>query len=388
MKSFKRQVLSKVFAAALAASSISNAIACTAMVITDMNGIGYNGKTMEYAQPIPLQMQYIPAGTKMVSMTPSGSDGMTFVTKFAILGGGMRATKASHQDTMVEAMNDQGLSVSSNEMDGSQSPVAGVGADNGKVLAATDLVNWMLGNYRTVAEVKQALQSGEVKVWLPKIPFMNNAEFPIHYVVFDKTGSGIVIEYLNGVQNVYDNPVGAVANEPEFPWHLKNLNNYAQLTNIDKNTGRFGNLQVRAPDNGNALANLPSSHISADRFVKAAFYTTYVRKAKNPEDAVITLAHILNNFDRPYDLSIDLPSGSGSGREGASANSTSSEVTIFTWIGDKARNRYYLRTIGSMNFAMFDMNKLVSLNTTVKVPFANINDSTLDGTQLLLNAAK
>lgn len=388
MKTFKKHVLSKVLAAAIAASSVSNAIACTAMVITDANGIGYNGKTMEYAQPIPLQMEYIPAGTKMVSMTPSGSDGMTFVTKFAIIGGGMRATKASQQDTMVEAMNDQGLSVSSNEMDGSQSPVAGVGSDNGKVLAATDLVNWMLGNHRTVAEVKQALQSGEVKVWLPKIPFMNNADFPIHYVVFDKTGAGLVIEYLNGVQNVYDNPVGAVANEPEFPWHLKNLNNYAQLTNVDKNTGRFGNLQVRAPDNGNALANLPSSHISADRFVKAAFYTTYVRKAKNPDDAVITLAHILNNFDRPYDLSVDLPSGSGSGREGTSAKSTTSEVTLFTWMGDKARNRYYLRTIGSMNFSMFDMNKLATLKTTVKVPFASINDSTLDGTQLLLSAVK
>ena len=122
--------------------------------------------------------------------------------------------------------------------------------------------------------------------------------------------------------------------------------------------------------------------------MKAAFYTTYVRKAKNPEDAVITLSHIMNNFDRPYDLSIDLPRASGGGREGSSAKSTTTEVTVFTWMGDKARNRYYLRTINSMNFLVFDMNKLASIKSTVKVPISQINDSTLDGTQLLLDAAK
>lgn len=379
--------LAKLIAAAMVASSVSNAIACTAMVITDTNGIAYNGKTQEFAMPIPYLMQYIPAGTKMISLTPTGSDGVSFVTKYAILGTGMKPFDGAHQDTMAEAINDQGLSVNSNELDGSRSPIA-IESDNDKILAATDLANWILGNYRTVGEVKQALVSGEVKVWLPKIPFMGNAELPFHYVIFDKTGGGLVIEYANGVQNVYDNPVGVVTNAPEFPWHLANMNNYAQLTNVDKTSNQFGNLKVTAPDSGNALSNVPSSQISSARFVKAAFYTTYVRKAKNPDDAVITLAHILNNFDRPYDLSIDRPSGSGGTSEGRSASKNTSEVTLYTWMGDKARNRFYLRTIGAMNFSVIDMNKLGSLKTTVKVPLNKFNDSNLDGTQLMLDTAK
>ena len=380
-----KTIVASLVAAAYFTGMASSAQACTALAITDTNGLGYSGKTMEYSQPMPLQMEYIPAGTKMVSLTPSGADGMSFVTKYAILGGGMKALKNSHQDTMVEAANDQGLSVSSNEMDGSRAP-GNLGTNNSKILAATDMINWILGNHRTVAEVKQALESGDIKVWLPKIPFMGGAEMPLHYVVFDKTGAGIVIEYMDGVQTVYDNPVGAAANLPEFSWHLKNLNNYAQLTNVDKNTGSFKNLKVNAPDSGNALSNLPSSQISADRFVKAAFYVNYVRKATNPDQAVITLAHILNNFDRPYDLSVDLPSGAG-GREGTQSGKRSSEVSLFTWMNDKGRNRYYLRTIDSMNFSTFDMTKLVSLKSTVKVPFTSINDSNLDGTKLMLDAA-
>ena len=109
MRRVAKLALTRILAAGVLASFITNANACTALVITDVNGIGYNAKTMEYAKPIPLMMQYVPAGTKMVSVTPTGSDGMSFVTKYAILGGGLRANSKDHQDAMIEAMNDQGL---------------------------------------------------------------------------------------------------------------------------------------------------------------------------------------------------------------------------------------------------------------------------------------
>jgi penicillin V acylase-like amidase (Ntn superfamily) len=234
-----------------------------------------------------------------------------------------------------------------------------------------------------VAEVKESLQGGGVSVWLPKVPLVGDIELPMHFILWDKTGAGIVIEFLNGKMNVHDNPVGVATNAPDFPWHLTNLNNYAQLTNVDKNTGQFGQLKVSAPDSGNALANLPSSQIAAGRFVKAAFYTQFVRKADSPDDAVITLGHIMNNFDRPYDLSID----KGYSAEGGTAGTTSSEVTLFTWMNDKSRNLYFLRTIDALNFAKFEINKLAPLKSVVNVPLAKINDAALDGTQVLLNAA-
>jgi penicillin V acylase-like amidase (Ntn superfamily) len=223
-----------------------------------------------------------------------------------------------------------------------------------------------------------------MKIWLPKIPFAGNVEMPEHYILFDKSGKGIVVEFKGGVLKVYDNPVGVATNGPSFAWHLENLNNYAFLSNNDRNDGQFGALKVRAEDSGNALSGLPSSQISSGRFVKAAYYTTFTRKAKTPDEAVITLAHILNNFDRPYDLSEDPP---GAGGDGPALTDTSSEVTVFTWMNDKARNRYYLRNIQQMNFATFDMNKLTGVKQVVAVPFTQITDASLDGTALLLDAA-
>jgi len=360
-------------------SLIESAFACTALVITDVNGAAYSGKTLEFSYPMPLSMEYIPAGTKIRSRTPRGKAGLEFSTKYPVLGLGMPAFPNANQDTMVEAMNDQGLSVNSNEFNDSKAP-SDLGTENGKILSASDFAMWILGNFQSVKQVKQALLAGEVKVWLPVVPFMGNVPMPVHYAIFDKTGAGLVVEYSMGQQNVYENEVGVMTNVPDFSWHLQNLNNYAFLSNVDRNRGKFNNLTVSAPDSGNALAGLPSDQTSTGRFVKAAYYTNFVRKAKTPEEAIVTLAHILNNFDRPYDLSIDPPGAVG---DGPPLKTVSSEVTMLTWMSDKTRNRFYFRTIDSYNFMMIDMNRLASETKIKKVPLAKFAQSELDSGHLL-----
>ena len=379
MKNYPTALLLAMLTSTLA---VPTASACTALMITDKKGNAYSAKTMEYAVPMPFEMSYVPAGTKVVSVAPGKKPGLSFETKYPVLGVSADVGVGNGINMMVESANNQGLSISTNELPGSQSP-AGAGSDAAKALATNDLGLYLLGKFQSVAEVKEALQGSAVSVWVPKIPLVGNIEAPFHYILFDKTGAGIVIEFLDGKMHVHDNPVGVVTNAPEFPWHLKNLNNYAQLTNVDKNSGQFGQLKVGAPDSGNTLASVPSSQISAGRFVKAAFYTQFVRKADSPEDAVITLGHIMNNFDRPYDLSID----KGYSAEGGAPGSTTSEVTLFTWMNDKVRNLYFLRTINALNFAKFEIDKLTPIKSVVNVPLEKISDTQLDGTQVLLGAA-
>ena len=372
----------RILALALALPA-SSMWACTALMITDKQGNGYSGKTMEYATAMPFEMVYLPISTKVISLAPNGRPGLSFETQYAVLGVGIDAGLGAGTDMMAEAVNDQGLSVSSNQLNKSETPSFS-GGGKAQYLAATDLGLYILGKCKTVGEVRKALESGEIRVWLPKLTIMGNVAVPLHYIFFDKTGAGIVVEYLDGKQNIYDNPVGVVTNAPDFGWHLKNLSNYAFLSNQDKNNGTFGKLKVEAPDSGNALSGLPSSQISAGRFVKAAYYVQYARKTNSPEEAVIMLAHILNNFDRPFDLTTDR----GFAGEGGGSKPTSSEVTLFTWMSDKVRNRFYLRAIGALNFVTFEIDKLKSIQRVVKVPLTKVNDGQLDGTQILLNFTK
>ena len=91
---------------------------------------------------------------------------------------------------------------------------------------------------------------------------------PFHYVLHDRTGASIEVEFSGTTQSVYDNPVGVMTNGPAFSWHLTNLANYTFLSNVDRSESQFGALQVAQPDSGIATEGLPSSNTSVGRFVR------------------------------------------------------------------------------------------------------------------------
>lgn len=382
MKKIK-SLLSLFLVSAITFSSIGNVMACTVLITHDANGATYQGRTNEYAGMQPDRLTYFPAGSKIESMKPNGQAGLAFETKYGILAATLYGmVPGAKQDFVHEGVNDQGMTFTVNALMGNRS--AQLDANTPNVLAATDMGTWALGNFQNVSQVKQALQSNQINVWLPKIPSMANLETPVHYALFDKSGAGIVIEFLNGQVQVYDNQVGVMTNNPPFPWHLENLNNYAQLTNVDKNFGQFGNVKVAAPDSGNALANLPGSETSPGRFIKAAFYSTYIEKAKTPQMAILNLAHVMNNFDRPINITIDLP-GTGSKAEGASSK-PASEATYFTVLNDLNNHKFYIRTIYAMNFSSFDLAKLASVKEVKVVTWDKLNAmSGGDATDLFFN---
>ncbi|MCE9841759.1 linear amide C-N hydrolase, partial [Proteus terrae] len=100
-----------------------------------------------------------------------------------------------------------------------------------------------------------------------------------HYAFYDKKGGSIVVEATNGKLHVYQNPTRVMTNGPDFPWHLTNLNNYSQLTNIDKSSGKLANINVVQPDSGIATSQLPSSDTSVGRFIRAVYFSTYAPTA-------------------------------------------------------------------------------------------------------------
>lgn len=351
--------------------------ACTTILVTDESGRAYHGRTLEYSSLLPMDMTYFPAGTKVISSTPSGEAGLTFDTKYSILGMSFRElVPSAKQVAFGEGINDQGVSFSANWLTGTDSPV--VGEDAARILAASDFGAWVLGNFKNVEEVKEALSNGQTEIWVPVSALDPKAPLPLHYAINDKTGNSIVVEFTDGKVNVYDNPVGVMTNGPFFPWHLTNLQNYT-FSNVDKDTAQLGKLKIATQDGGIALTALPSAETSQGRFVKAAFYANYVRKAKTPDEAIVTLAHLMNNFDRPYDLTVDEAGGMG---DGVRAEGDSSEVTIWTTLQDLSRNLLYFRSINAMNWAVIDMNKLKDLKEVKSISTSDIDKAGADSFKL------
>ena len=371
-----KKLLTALLVIAALLLQVPAAQACTSIMVTDASGRAYHGRTLEYSSLLPMGMTYFPAGTKVISSTPSGAQGLMFDTKYSILGMSFQIMPSAKQVSFAEGINDQGVSFTANWLTGTDSPAAG--KDAARILAANDLGTWVLGNFKTVAEVKEAMTSGQTDFWVPVSQLDPSAPLPLHYAIHDKTGNSIVVEFTDGKANVYDNPVGVMTNGPFFPWHLTNLQNYT-FSNVNKDTAQLGKLKIATQDGGIALSALPSAETSQGRFVKAAFYANYVRKAKTPDEAVVTLAHLMNNFDRPYDLTVDEAGGTG---DGVRAGGASSEVTVWTTMQDLSRNLLYFRSIEAMNWAVIDMNKLKDVKEVKSISTSDVDKAGADSFKL------
>ncbi|MEN5300392.1 linear amide C-N hydrolase [Brucella sp. TWI559] len=356
--------------------------ACTALLFRDAGGGAYAGRTMELSMELPYVVASIPKGHQFSSVV-DGHDPLEFQSKYGIFA--IAVPNGSIADLkIVEGLNEAGLTFSVLAFAGASGP-ADNAAKTKAMLAAIDLGAWTLAQFATAAEVKAALT--ENTVILTSLVPLHGAKTPFHFVVHDRTGKSIVIEFSSDRQNVYDNPVGVMTNGPEFTWHLTNLNNYTFLNNLDQSTGKFGDLQVSQPDSGIATAGLPASSTSVGRFVRAAYYSTFAEKTA-PEKAIRALGHIMNNFDRPRGITIDPPQSGGLDIEGFSATGGQeykTEYTSWTVLGDLTNNDFYVRTYDAINFIKFDLNRLFAQGDLKVAPLDKISSiDTLDATDMLL----
>jgi choloylglycine hydrolase len=359
--------------------------ACTTLSVTDTKGGVYLGRTLEMSLDFPYQITAFPAGQQITSKLSNGKLGQRYRSKHRYVA--VTVPLASATDLkIVEGVNEAGLTFSMLAF-----PAVGPEGDpdgTRKALAAVDLGSWALGQFTTTAEVKAALQAQPVI--LTALSVMGNAKTPFHYVMHDRSGAAIVIEYVGGRQMIHDNPVNVMTNGPSFSWHLTNLSNYSFLSNIDQSRGTFGALTVVAPDSGVATSGLPSANTSVGRFVRAAYYSQYAKRADSPDDAVRILAHVMNNFDRPVDLTIDAPSSlvDSDGAAGAilsirkKATAFLSESTKWTSLTDLNRGRLYIRPQNAMNYTMVDLQSLTRFPEVRSFPLERLNGTAQEGNNL------
>jgi len=365
---------------------------CTSLGYKDAAGNAYYGRTLELTVDLPYQAVYLPAGHAVTSKVGDGAP-MQFTARH----GAIAVTMPDRVPTpdapvtvadlkVLEGLNDQGLNFSVLSYPAAASAKHEALSVTQAVLSASDLGAWALGQFATVADVKTALASQPLA--LVPLAILGGVTSPFHYVLHDRTGAAIVVEFDRGEMHVYDNPVGVMTNGPRFEWHLTNLDNYTHLTNVDTPTATFGGYKASQPDSGIATAGLPASNTSVGRFVRAVFYAQFAEKAATPDEAVQTLAHILNNFDRPRGLTIDYPQGGEShlevkGLDAPGGAAYATEFTSWTSMSDLERQQLWVRDYRSLNFATFDLAKFAGRTEPAVIPLERVRSGVWDASDIM-----
>lgn len=314
-------------------------LGCTSLIIKDAKDNIYHGRTLEFSADYPTFVTFFPKGTTFQNKAPDNTNGLKYSSKYSILcltmpGVDPTSTNIKAEDLCIlEGLNSEGVSLSTNMYAISSTPDLDP-ADYSRALPITNLGDWILGNFKSVTEVKTAIQ--DQPVWAPVIASIGNRTAPFHFIVYDKTGASIVIEYTDKKLCVYDNPTGVLTNAPELPWHLTNLNNYTFLTNIDVTTSKLGNIDIKQPDAGSSAAALPADDTCVGRFVRAVYYSTFANVANDSNTAILELSHIMNKFDRPKNFGV--------------TGTNVYEYTEWTSLTDLTRGELYFRTYYSLNY--------------------------------------
>lgn len=271
--------------------SVANmSFACTDFQVKAQDGSVIIGRSMDFSVPVESKVVVFPRGYEFGSDTPDGDDGLEWVSEYGFAG-----LNAFGIDVVIDGINEEGLSVGLLWLPGTKYQKVRK-EEAGKALSNLDLATWMLGNFATVEEVKEAITG--VKVWGELLPQLGIVA-PLHVAVHDDTGKSLVIEYIDGKVKVYDNPVGVLTNAPAFDWHMTNLRNYPGITSYNAEPVVVGNVTFQGPGQGSGYAGIPGDWTPSARFVRAAAFTHLSGPASNGEEGVILTQHILNAVDVP-----------------------------------------------------------------------------------------
>ena len=157
---------------------------------------------------------------------------------------------------------------------------------------------WLLGNFGSVQEVRDAMSSGSFP--LVFAGSVLGLVLELHFSVIDKTGDAIVIEYAETGRQVYNNTLGVMTNAPPYDFHMLNLRNYVQLSKFNNEPLVLGPDEFPPTGEGSGLLGMPGDLTPPSRFVRAAVLKGFAKTPKTNTAAVNLAFHVLNSVDIPH----------------------------------------------------------------------------------------
>ena len=321
--------------------------ACTGIRITTEDGLVFSSRTLEFGGPIPIKLLVVPKGTAYQGTLPDNTPkGLPWTTKYGQVIMGMFGTHLA-----VDGMNEKGLAAGFFLLPGYAEFQPFDPQKAGVTLSHYEVVSWILSNFATVAEVRQAM--GQVQVC--KGSLKGPGDLPVHISVHDAQGHSLVIEYVKGKLHLYDNPLGVITNSPTFDWMLTNLNNYINLSPANVPQRELRGLTLKQLGQGSGMIGLPGDFSPPSRFVRMVALTQGAAPVKGAAAGLSLAMTIIDNIDIPKGT-IRQPSG----------EKAETDFTQWVSISDLHGKRYYFRTYDNKNWRYVDLHKALAGATKIK----------------------
>lgn len=320
-------MLRNIFAAVSIIASVNASFACTAVDIVAADKSVIAGRTMEWAFDMQWTLVSRPKGTELTLTAPAatGLPPVKVATTYSVVGVSAGVIPGG---ALLEGQNAAGVGMSGNFLPGFTEYQA-VTPEDKRYLSILTFGSWALGTHGSVAELRAALPT--VKVWADASLPSGPTPPTLHFVFTDRSGDGMIVEYVGGELRIHDNVAHVLTNAPTYDWHLTNARNYLNLSSVGIASRDIGTADVTAIGQGGGLLGLPGDYTPPARFIRAAFLRHLITAPADADAAVEAVGHILNT--------VDIPRGVAQSREGGASGPLISDYTQFVSIKDLTNNK-------------------------------------------------
>lgn len=196
-----------------------------------------------------------------------------------------------------DGVNEEGVGMAGLNFDG---PAHFFSVEDGKDnVSPFEFIPYVLGQCKSVEEAKQLMTN----LNLVNINFSDQLKLsPLHWLIADRSGKSIVVESTVTGLHVYDNLVGVLTNNPEFPQQLTNLANYQSVSPAEPANTLTPGIALNNYSRGIGSHLLPGGMDSESRFVKETFTKMHAPAGKSERENVTNYFHTLNAVDQQKGL--------------------------------------------------------------------------------------
>lgn len=332
--------LLSIFIASCVAYSAS---ACTGISLSTTNHDYIQARTIEWGESdLNSKLIISPREHTYTSIMPDQKKGLEWDSKYGFVG-----ISVSDDRFIADGINEEGLTAGLFYFKNYGSLEKYNPKDTSTTITDMDFNRWMLSQFKTVAEVEQALD--KIKIIPVYIDAKGVPSPTAHWRVADKQGNNIVIEIMNnGEISIHKNTAKVLTNAPDYQWQVTNLNNYIHLTPGVSKGQKINDVNAFSFGVGSSFLGLPGDITPPSRFVRAAFYVNSAPEIKESDAAVSQAFHILNNFD--------IPIGSEFNNKAHIPNLPS--ATQWTSVVDQTNGLFFYKTMYDSTIKKVDLNKL------------------------------
>ena len=196
-----------------------------------------------------------------------------------------------------DGVNEEGVGMAGLNFDGPAHffPVE----DDKDNISPFEFIPYVLGQCKNVEEAKQLMAN----LNLVNINFSDQLKLsPLHWLIADRSGKSIVVESTATGLHVYDNPVGVLTNNPEFPQQLINLANYQSVSPAEPTNTLTPGITLNNYSRGIGSHLLPGGMDSESRFVKETFTKMHAPAGKSERENVTNYFQTLHAVDQQKGL--------------------------------------------------------------------------------------